>query len=164
MDQRDFPQFYRKYVQRIYKFLYYRLGGNTSLAQDLTQDVFLKAFQAFDRYDEKISESSWVYTIARNHLINHLAKTKPQVDLEEIENTNWDHDDWATRAEIRYDEKRLLEAISQLPKQDAMLVRRKYLEGWSYEDIAEMEGRSSGALRVQAHRVLKQLRIALKQP
>lgn len=162
MDRQDFPEFYRKNVQRIYRFLYYRVGGNKELAQDLAQDAFLKAYEAFDRYDPSRSESSWMYTIARNHLINYLAKMRPSVDLEEIENTLWDRDDWAVKAELSFDETRMLEAVKKLPSDDADLLRKKYLEGWSYEDIANAIGKTEGALRVQAHRALKQLRKILK--
>lgn len=150
-------------MQRIYRFLYYRVGGKKELAQDLTQDVFLKAFEAFERYDENISQSSWIYTIARNHLINQLAKIRPNTSLEEIENTLWDKDDWVARAELNYDEKRLIEALKQLPKEDAALLQKKHLEGWAYEEIAEELHKTEVALRVQSHRAMKELRKILKQ-
>ena len=162
MDQRKFPEFYRKNVERIYRFIYYRVGGNTELAQDLTQDVFLKAFEAFERYDEKISVSSWIYTIARNHLINHHAKQKPMVDVEEIEDVLPEREDWKDRLELRDDERRLLREIDALPREDAQLVRRKYLEGWTFDELAEERGKTAVALRVQAHRIIKSLGTKLK--
>jgi RNA polymerase sigma-70 factor (ECF subfamily) len=163
MDQREFPAFYRKNVERIYRFIYYRVGGKKELAQDLTQDVFLKAFEAFDRYDETLSVSSWIYTIARNHLINQMAKTRPTVDLEAIEETLPLEEDWAAQTELRDDERRLLAAIRTLPKEEAELIQRKYLEGWSFDEISEEVGKKPGALRVQAHRILKKLRKDMKQ-
>lgn len=163
MERKHFPEFYRTNVKRVYRFLYYRVGGNKEVAEDLTQDVFLKALNAFDRYDPAVSESSWIYTIARNHLINHVQKQHPGVELEAIENTDWDKVDWGERLSASHDEKRLLEAISKLPEEDGEIVRLKYLEGWPYEDIAEKLGKTSGALRVQAHRALKELKAILKQ-
>ncbi len=163
MERKHFPQFYRTNVKRVYRFLYYRVGGNKEVAEDLTQDVFLKALNAFDRYDPAVSESSWIYTIARNHLINHVQKQHPGVELETIENTDWDKVDWGEKLSASHDEKRLLAAISKLPDEDAEIVRLKYLEGWPYEDIAEKLGKTSGALRVQAHRALKELKKTLKQ-
>ena len=163
MDRKNYPQFYRKNVQRIYRFLYYRLGGDKETAQDLTQDVFIKALEAFDRYDEKISASAWIFTIARNHLINHFNRKRPGVPLEDIENTLWDQDDWVARAELKHDERRLLEAMKKLPKDDAELIWYKHLEGWQYDELAEKLGKSSGALRVRAHRALGALRKILKQ-
>ncbi|MEO5927426.1 MAG: sigma-70 family RNA polymerase sigma factor [Patescibacteria group bacterium] len=163
MDQRHFPAFYRKNVDRIYRFIYYRVGGNTELAQDLTQDVFLKAFEAFGRYDENVSVSSWIYTIARNHLINTHAKTRPTADLESIEETMPDDENWMTWSELKDDERRLIRTLTELPQEDANLIRRKYLEGWSFDELAEEWGKTSGALRVQSHRILKRLRSLMKQ-
>lgn len=163
MDKKHFPDFYKKNMKRVYRFLFYRVAGSREVAEDLTQDVFLKAFAAFDRYDPAVSETSWILTIARNHLINQLQKTRPGVDLEEIENTMWDKVDWAGRLASNFDAERLLKAISQLSDEDAEIVRLKHLEGWAYEEIAEKVGKNAGALRVQGHRALKQLKKILKQ-
>lgn len=163
MERKHFPAFYQDNVKRVYSFLYFRVGGNKALAEDLTQDVFLKALNAFESYDPSISTSSWIFTIARNHLINQLQKTRPSVDLDEIENTIWDAEDWTDKLALNYDQKRLWSAIQQLPDEDATLVRLKHLEGWSYDDIAEKVGKNAGALRVQSYRALKALRKILKQ-
>lgn len=163
MEQQHFPSFYRKHAKQIYRYLYYRVGGDKEKAQDLTQDVFLKAYEAFERYDERVSENAWIFTIARNHLLNTIAKTRPNVSLEDIEETAWDRVDWASRAELRYDEKRLLEAMKQLDPDDRALLQRKHLEGWSFEEIAGEIGKNAGALRVQSHRALKKLRTILKK-
>ncbi len=162
MEKRHFPSFYDKHFKAIYKFVYFRVGANKELAEDLTQDVFLKALDAFERYDPKISGSAWIYTIARNHIINQAAKNRPQVDLEEIEDTDWDRQDWDAVMELRHDERRLLQAIDLLPCDEGNLIRMKYLEGWRYEEIAECLNRSAGGLRVQACRVLKKLKAILK--
>ena len=163
MERKHFPDFYRKNVKRIYRFLYFRTRGNKEVAEDLTQDVFVKCLAAFDSYDPAVSASSWIFTIARNHLINYLQKEKPSVALEDIENNLWDRQNWGEKMTFAHDEKRLLDAISRLNPDDAEIVRLKYLEGWPYEDIAELRGKNAGALRVQAHRALKELRGILKQ-
>lgn len=164
MDKRHFERFYNLYVTRIYKFVYFRVGGNKALAQDLTQDVFLKAFEAFDRYDPTVSQVSWIYTIARNHLVNHHAKTRPSVDLEDIEGTLLASEDGREHYARRHDERALIEAIGKLPEEDARLVKMKYLEGWSFEDLESVLEKTSGALRVQASRALKKLKKCMKDP
>jgi RNA polymerase sigma-70 factor (ECF subfamily) len=161
MKRGEFTGFYEKHVGRIYKFVYFRVAGNREKAEDLTQDIFMKAFEAFERYDPKISASAWIYTIARNHIINMAAKDRPQTDIEEVEFKV--ANDWEHLAERSFDEKRLLEALERLPTQEADLVRMKYLEGWKYKEIAEILGRNPGALRVQMSRVLKKLKAILKQ-
>ncbi len=162
MDQRHFTQFYRDYVSRVYRFIFYRVGGRRDVAEDLTQDVFLKAFSAFDRYDPSISQTSWIFTIARNHLINYLQKQKPTIDLEEIENTHHDGVDWVERFALKEDEAHLWKALQTLPPQDRELIRLKHLEGWGFEDLAEKYGKSAGSLRIQAHRAMKNLKKHLK--
>lgn len=164
MDKRHFERFYTTYMTRIYKFIYFRVGGNKALAQDLTQDVFMKAFEAFDRYDPSVSQVSWIYTIARNHLVNHHAKTRPGIALEDIEGTLLASEDAREQFAARHDEKALLVALTKLSEEDARLVKMKYLEGWSFDDLAAVLEKTSGALRVQASRALKKLKTCLKDP
>ncbi len=163
MEQKHFSEFYRKHIVRVYRFIFYRVRGRKDLAEDLTQDIFFKALSAFPSYDPSISESAWIFTIARNHLLNYLQKDRPSVDLEALENVLFEHDDWNEILSLRYEEKRLWQAINQLPKKDAELIRLKYLEGWPYAELAQKLGRTSQALRVQAHRTLHTLKRILKQ-
>jgi len=163
MDAKHFPEFYRSNVKRIYRFLYFRVKGNREVAEDLTQDVFVKALKAFESYDPKVSESSWLYTIARNHLINYVQKERPGTGLDEIENTMWDREPWDEKMSSKHDVARLMEAIQLLPDDDRKLVHLKYIEGWSYEEISPILGKNAVALRVQSFRALKALKHILKQ-
>jgi RNA polymerase sigma-70 factor (ECF subfamily) len=163
MKRKEFPKFYDTYADKIYKYVFFRVGGNKELAEDLTQDIFVKALDAFDRYDTSVSISAWIYTIARNHIINTIQKQKPQVSLEDTEAEASLRRDWGSVLETSFDENRLLEALDRLEEDEALLVRMKYLEGWKYDEISEILGKSSGALRVQASRTLRKLRGILKQ-
>lgn len=133
------------------------------LAQDLTQEIFLKAFEAFERYDPSKSRSSWIYTIARNHLINHHAKQHPQVDMQEVIDSALVSEDGRAIFAQTDAERRLLDGINALEEEDARLVRMKYLEGWAFEELGTIFGKTSGALRVQAGRALKILGKKLKR-
>ena len=164
MDKRHFARFYEQYFERIYKFVFFRVEANKQKAQDLTQDVFVKAFEAFDRYDPVVSKTAWLYTIARNHLINEHARSRPGVSLEEIEGMLIVTDDAQERFLRSDDEKRLWNALRQLETEDARLVRMKYLEGWSFAELEKELGKASGALRVQAGRALKKLRQLMNNP
>lgn len=164
MKKPEFSQFYTGYIERIYKFVYFRVGGNKELAQDLTQDIFLKAFEAFDRYDPAISQTSWLYTIARHHVINHHAKQRPGATLDEIEGSLSASEDSRERFAEREDERALLKAMGQIPAEDAKLLQMKYLEGWSFDELSEVMEKKSGALRVQARRAIKKLKPFIKYP
>ncbi len=134
------------------------------MAEDLTHEIFLKAFEAFERYDPTRGEAAWLYTIARHHLINHHAKTHPTVDLEDVEGTVWASEDVRERLANGFDERCLFAAMEKIPAEDARLVRMKYLEGWAFDDLAQVFDKTSVALRVQAGRALKKLRSQLKNP
>ncbi len=165
MDKKHFPDFYKANLKRIYRFFFFRVGGRKEIAEDLTQDVFLKAFNAFETYDPETSRSAWLYTIARNHFVNHLEKSKPSVALEEVDHLPLGAVDWSDILADTYDADRLLKAIDTLPLEDKDLVRLKFLEGWGYEDIAALYlGKSAATLRVRAHRALKALKAYLKHP
>ena len=163
MDKRAFPSFYREHMNRIHRFVFYRVGGRREVAEDLTQDIFIKAYEAFERYDPAISQSAWIYTIARNTVINHYAKDRPGVTLEEIEDSVWVAKDAREQYASDQESQRLLEALDRLDKEEAKLLRMKHLEGWSFEDLAEVFGKSAGALRVQAMRALQKVKNLIKR-
>lgn len=164
MNKQHFEQFYEEYFERIYRFVFYRVGGRREQARDLTQDIFLKAFEAFERYDPVQSHSAWIYTIARNHVINTYAKTRPNITLEEIEGSlQASHDPRQTYL-LHQEELVLHAALLKLPEEEARLIRMKYLEGWSFDDLSDLFKKSSGALRVQAGRALKKMQSLLRSP
>ena len=163
MEMKHFPTFYRTNVKRIYRFLYFRLKGNKASAEDLTQDVFLKAYGAFESYDPRVSQSSWIFTIARNTLINHVKKQRPSANLEDIENTIWDREPWDERMTVKYDVDRLENALATLPEEDRQVVQLKHIEGWSFDEISQLVGKNAATLRVQSFRALKRLQAILKQ-
>ncbi|MCR4278351.1 MAG: sigma-70 family RNA polymerase sigma factor [bacterium] len=158
MDSKHFPAFYRKHVKKIYRFLYFRVGSNQERAEDLTQDVFLKALNAFDRYDESISESAWIFTIARNHLINDVSKQKKHSSLEEIENIEMDGESWIVKSENADDVRALIKAMDTLKSDEKDLIQRKYIAGWSFKELAEEMKTTSGALRIKATRTMTKLK------
>jgi len=155
---RDFLAFYQAHVERIYKFVYFRVGGRKEVAEDLVQDIFIKAYEAFDRYDESKSVSAWIFTIARNTVINHHAKRKADVTLEEIESDPIVSADARNEELIKDDERKLYEALGRLNPEDARLIRMKHIEGWTYEDLADVFEKTPVTLRVQVSRALKKLK------
>ncbi|MBP9762972.1 RNA polymerase sigma factor [Patescibacteria group bacterium] len=158
MDRRQFEAFYHTHVDHVFRFVLFRVAQDRERAKDLTQEIFLKAFQAFDRYEPERGARAWIYTIARNHVYNAYAAHKTTAPLEEAEfhpSVRMDHLD---RLQIREDERKLISALDRLPTEEAELIRQKYLEGWSFEELAKPLGKTAGALRVQAMRSLKRLR------
>lgn len=154
----DFTAFYQKNVQRVFRYVLFRVSCNQEVAEDLTQDIFLKAYKAFGAYDAGRSSSSWIYTIAKNTLIDWYKKQHPTEDIANYEDSLvLSSDTWEMYA-TNEDSQTLLDLIANLPADDAELVRMRYLEGWDYADLAPSLKKNETALRAQASRAMKRLK------
>lgn len=155
--KRDFERFYRENIDRIYRYVFFRVGSNRELAEDLVSEIFLKAFNAFHSYDPSVSRSAWIYRIAHNHLANYFRDRKQEVDLDGIVLTAVGERGEETM--LRQEAARTVAtALQQLDKDDRRLVTMKYLEGYGYEDMAAIVGKSAGTLKVATHRAVKRLK------
>lgn len=164
MERRHFEAFYRTHADPVFRFVFFRVGRDRERARDLTQEIFLKAYQAFERYEPERGARAWIFTIARNHLYNAYAAQKEAVSLEEAEAHSALQMSYLDPHEANEQEQALVTALTQLPEADAELIRQKYLEGWSFEDLAKSLGKTAGALRIQAMRSLKRLQKLLNYP
>ncbi len=162
MDKRSFEAFYKANLDRIYRYVFFRVGRNESVTQDLVSEIFIKALQHFEKYDEAISRSAWIYRIAHNHLANYFRDKKPQVDLEDVSFTLVGED--GRRSMETWEEHSKLEkALQQLPVEDRRLVTLKYIEGYAYAEMGEILDRTADALKVATHRAVVKLRSLLKE-
>lgn len=157
MERADFKAFYNKHFDRVYRFVFFRVSGNEEVAQDLTSEIFMRALKHFAKYDPAKSETAWIMTIARNHVINHYRDTKHHTDLEEVKFTLEGSD--AREDEVAKDDKRrLLEALNELNEEERQVIEMKHLQGYRFKEIAEALGKSAGACRIEAHRAMKKLK------
>src|SRR5579872_5748020 len=80
-----FGSIYNLYFEKIYRFIYYRVS-HKEVAEDLAEDVFLKAFSKISSIKNDDSFEGWLYQIARNKVIDYYRDKKQLVDLSEVEN------------------------------------------------------------------------------
>ncbi len=161
MNKRDFGQFYEQNVDRIYRFVYFRVGRKEEVAQDLVSEIFMKALNHFEKYDPEVSKSAWLYTIARNHLANHFRDRREEVDLDEVVFAIPSENGLETM-EKREAEITVEKALDTLMPEDRQLVTMKHLEGYSYQEMSEILGRSADALKVATHRAVQKMRQTIK--
>lgn len=162
MQKKDFEKFYQDNVDKIYRFVFFRIGGNKELAEDLVSEIFMKALEKFESYDDKISRSAWIFTIAKNHLINHWRDTKPTASLTYTDE-NGDEVECQIADSIDPNEERLKKAeiyelLAKLEPKEKDIVTFHYLMGYNYCEIAQMLGSSETAVKVAAHRAVKKMR------
>lgn len=162
MQKADFKAFYDKHFDRVYRFVYFRVRNNVEVAEDLTSEIFIKALANFAKYDPEKSESAWILTIARNHVINHYRDQKESVDIDDMEFSLVGSD--ARKDEVvKDDERRLRDALDQLEKKDREIIELKHLMGYRFKEIGSLLGKSPGSCRIDAHRAMKKLKEILNE-
>ena len=147
-----------------------RMVGNRDDALDLTQEIFIKVFQALDRYNAQYKFSTWLFRIAGNAAIDHLRKRRPRtIPLEtsdpegrpamsSLEYRSQDLDPYAELRNVQRGEA-ISRAIDALPPEFRELITLRHFAGLSYEEIAEVKQMPLGTVKnklFRARAVLKE--------
>jgi len=156
-DAQAFADLYEHHLDRIFHYFYYRLGHPQD-AEDLTERVFLKAWQAIGSYDARGAPfSAWLYRIAHNLLIDHRRVQHPTEPLDEAFEIADEAADIAELAAKRGEARELAEAIAQLaPMEQSVLVLR-FIEKLDHRTVAGIIGKGEAATRSIQSRALARL-------
>ena len=156
-----FGELYIIFVEKIYRYIFYHVKSKTT-AEDITGEVFLKAWRAISSCRGKENTfSSWLYRIAHNQMIDEIRKRqrRPFLELENIENIS----DSESSVEGYLEQQELLEVVDCLPPNQRRLIILKFIEGMDNREIANILGKSEGALRVMQMRALSTLKKELSK-
>ncbi len=156
----EFQNFYNTHIDKVYRYVFFRVSANKELAQDLVSEIFLKALEHFIDYNENISKSAWIMTIAKNHLANYWRDKKPSEPIPESEDKFIDAF-WLKSAVNAFKREKnrqeLTELLQKISQEDREIVTFHYLLGYSYLEIAAMKKMTETAVKVAAHRAIKKL-------
>lgn len=150
-----FSEIYGSFIAPIYRFVYFRVGSKEE-AEDLTQTVFLRAWKSLDKFDETTHFSTWLYTIARNAVIDFWKKKKC-VLLEDMEEEPAEMTDFA-HFEKEKDWEKIKSAIKNLNEDQQEIISLRFIEDLSNAEISKKTGKSEVAIRQTQCRAIKQLR------
>lgn len=155
-DREAFDKLYAKYLKKVYTYVYYRVGSVED-AEDLTSNVFLQAFVHMDRYEyQGVSFSAWLLRIAHNMVANWYRDNSGRqwVDLEDWEEVVSGEEVPGERLEREEEMERVRLAVSCLPPEKQQVLILRFAEGMKHKEIAEVVGKSPGAVKVLVHRSL----------
>ena len=164
-DPDAFGQLYEMYVEKIYNYVYYRIG-NQQDAEDLTAKVFHRALNHIPNYNNKgVPFAAWLYRIAHNLVANWHRDNKRRkvVALEQVSLSGDKEENPHKAAERTNERELLLAAIQQLPPERQQLLMLKFVERMSNADIGRLMGRSEGAIKSLYHRTLVSLKDLLAE-
>ncbi|MBP5711374.1 MAG: sigma-70 family RNA polymerase sigma factor [Prevotella sp.] len=159
-----FEELYRRYARRLKGFFFLQLGGDEELAADATHDVFLRAYEARNRYHEDKNVSTWLFTIAYNICRNHYRSNAYEMEL------------LATLAaepiseepiEVQLDaaslDNALTRVLSELPPPLHQLFSLHYQEELTIPQVAEIVGIPEGTVKSRLHKTMNIIRKKLKR-
>jgi len=164
VDPEAFGELYERYVDRIYNYIYYRIGNHHD-AEDLTARTFFRALDHIDRYvDRGVPFSAWLYRIAHNLVANwHRDRSRHRlVSLDGLLRLSAPGSSPEQEVERNEEQEALLEAIRRLPPDRQQLLILKFGERLSNAEIGRIMGRTEGAIKSLYHRTLIALRDDLR--
>ena len=157
-DTEAFGRLYDIYVDRIYRHIYYRTS-NVEDARDLTQEVFIKAWQALPRYRRaKTPFLGWLFTISHNRVIDYYRTKKDHAYLNNEIVTEDCETSPEKLVEAQFTQQEVRRAILQLPEDQQQVILMNFIEGFEYNEIAAALNKTEGNIRVITHRALKRMR------
>lgn len=150
-DRQAFEELIRLYYQYVSGFLL-RSTGDKSLAEDLTQETFLKMIRNIERFDPggTAGFGTWLITIAKNCCIDHLRRNRifPE-DIDELPLEDRQNVADAVEQRLRYEQ--LLKAMETLPPEQALAIRLKYVEEMTLAEIAAQFGVQPKTIKSRIH-------------
>jgi RNA polymerase sigma-70 factor (ECF subfamily) len=163
--ERAYRELLERYERPVFS-LVFRMVRDRSMAEDLAQEAFVRAFQAIGSYNPSYKFSSWLFKIANNLTIDHLRKRKldtvsihgsPHADSAEseertritLESTGEDPEAFTENRELG---SQIEEAIAQLRPEYRTAVLLRHVEGYGYEEVAEIMDVPLGTAKTYIHR------------
>lgn len=156
-DADSFGMLYDQYSEVIFRYVYSHLENRLD-AEDLTEEIFLRAWRALPKYDERgLPFSAFLFRIARNSLIDYYRQRKVVQSIDDIEVQSHEAgpeevvDTHIANSDLR-------KKIAELREDYRNVIIFRFLSGLSPEETAQVMQRSVGAVRVLQHRALSALK------
>ena len=161
-EQEAFAQLYEAYFDKIYRYIFFKIGSEME-AEDMTQQVFLKALESISSFKWQGKPfSTWLYRIAHNQIVDYFRrKTKRAVVPLEEAPAILSTDDPQAIAEQSLDIERVVSATTCLTDMQKECISLRFASGLSIAEVAQIMGKSEGAIKALQHSAIIALRKVL---
>lgn len=157
-DREAFRLLFEAYKDKVFSIAVYSLGGDRVAASDVTQQIFLKLLTTIGQFRGDSQFTSWLHRLTVNCCIDEQRKRRRLVGFEETSMNRTRHREPHERRYERMEIASVVKvAISELKPKFRLPVLLKYVEGLSYEEIAEVLGCSKGTVASRLNRGHKEL-------
>lgn len=153
-----FGVLYDNYAKPIYRYVYLKINDR-ALAEDITHEVFLSAWQNIHNYNfQGFPFSSWLYQIARNRVIDYYRAHREQVDFDEVQETTAKLISQPTNLDLNLDLERVKKALHKLSADQQEVIILRFINDLSPVEIATIMEKSEGAVRLIQFRAISNLK------
>lgn len=157
-----YGKLYTLNLKKIYRFIYYMVY-DVKLTEDLTQDTFFRVWKSLSRYEEeKGTFTSFLFTVARNLVIDYSRRKKESRLDPEIAESIASGEDIEEQVIRRERQEQVQYTLAKLDSLDRQIVMLRFFEELPTREIARIVDKKDGAVRVRLHRALAKLREILK--
>ena len=156
-DRAALSELYKHHVQAIYRYIYYRVG-DVDVAEDLVSEVFLKALEGIESFTYSGAPfASWLYRIAQARVSDYFRRKarREHLPLDETLVSGQEEPRAEVEARLRHEE--LRSAIARLTEEQQQVIILKFIEGLSNAAVAQILGRTEGAVKSLQYRALASL-------
>lgn len=163
-DSEAVSNIYRKYVETVYKFVYYRVG-NREEAEDLTSETFIRMMQSLHSFSFDSKFKTWLLGIAKHTVLDYFRKhyKNRTLSLEDFLNVDlgksiaiepvFDFDEDKEVKSVKFEE-RVREVLGKLPKHYRDVLELRFLKGYTIRETAEELGKTISNIKVLQYRAL----------
>jgi len=159
-DERAFAELYQRHKDEIYTYCLRMMSGDPDKANDVFQEVFIRAFERADQFRSGANVAGWLYTIARNMCLNTYRNTHPMERLDGQESRASTDRSLAPEydEEQHFLRRKIEEALGRLPLEFREPFMLREFDGFSYREIAAMTGSTLGMTKVRIYRAKQRMR------
>ncbi|WP_274365782.1 RNA polymerase sigma factor [Paenibacillus thermotolerans] len=152
----------REIETHVYRTAYYILN-NEQDAMDAAQEALIRVYTKIHSYEEKAQFKTWVQRIVTNICIDKFRRSKASVSIEEHNLVFETEQDVEHEVMVSYAAKDIREAINQLPEHHRTVVVLRYMQDFSYNEIADSLGLPLNTVKSYLFRARRQLQTLLKE-
>jgi RNA polymerase sigma-70 factor (ECF subfamily) len=158
--QESFSLIYEHFIDKIYRFVYYKTMDET-IAEDIVSDVFFKALKNIINFSWTTEGelSSWIYRIAHNTVIDFYRTKKENTDLETIEETHGVSPVYTEQIDGDMTLEQVLGYLETIPLEQKNILIMRIWDDLSYKEISAITGKSIDACKKTVSRLLQQIAV-----
>ena len=157
----DLEELFKWLNEPLYRYAYVRCGYNRELAEDITQDIFIKAWIKRSTFNaNKSSLKNWIYIIARNYIIDFYRKKKPVTSsYNELQDVLKEQGMTIEDELMLYS---IMNKLDSLKDHEKEVIILRYVQDLEIEDIAKITNKNINATKVMIHRAIQKLKEIMK--